>query len=220
MSEEYLTDPNYHEVAVTYQGETLRFWLPGNRPVRQLIEAIVRAGNVENAQAPYFSAPLPLSSRYALLSADGSRAELDSDQTLRLLNIQGTGEHFELVLLPGYDTQEIPQAYLLFADHYLQPLHGHTVVIGYSREGYRPDVDVRPIMQNLGNDEKAGSKIARRHAEITITSSGLFFLRLLSPNGLAVNGQRLEPGERRYRLERGMILDFSDGTITAEFNYD
>lgn len=177
----------------------VRFWLPKDRPLKYIIEAILSA-----EPAPFRD--LDVSIAYDLFreqqhqAEDALGEEAVIDQSLDLLRLQlGAAEVLRLV------RRSLPKASITFQDHdqnnWEWPL-SPGLVIGNSKNEHLETarmLDLYPYVQGDWTNN-----ISRRHAQV-IDHNRHYYLEVLHSHGVWADNTRYDKG-KRIRLVNGMKI--------------
>ncbi|MEQ8672798.1 MAG: hypothetical protein RLP44_10290 [Aggregatilineales bacterium] len=178
---------DHQEIVIVFDDEPLRFWLPKDRPLSHLLDAIVEASPFKQSTGGQtFDLQIEGVNEVLDLTLDLRRYAWIGQQRLRLVR------------------RNLPDVYLQFRDmkgnERSKSIFGN-MVIGYSRDEYIPDLDIREIAQGDWVDG-----ISRKHARI-LDVYGQYRLQVLHENGVDAGGTHYEQGEV-ISLRNGMELVF------------
>jgi hypothetical protein len=170
------------ELVIEYQSTPIRFWLPKDRPLSQIVEAIIHA-----TPSPFPNAPNP-AMKYDLKTEDG-HTPLDLTETISRLKLM---PNKRLVL----ETKATRQLRLKFqrGGYEITRIAKSGDIIGVKKDDSGiPTIDLSEFANTEGRE-----RISRRHAEIRLDQNGDFLCKVLHPNGIFV------PEDGHY--EEGSIM--------------
>lgn len=210
----------HYPVSVVFEGQMCQFWLPGDRPIYQVIDAIVGAAS-QVEDSPFLSLPRP-DEEYVLSYPDPSTGRdfpLPKDDTLILHRLPyGTPLHLQPISTPQSLAIEFDRQtrYVLFHQD---------AVIGVSQAGEaRPDIDLR---QFVNVSEVRLATVAPHHARIEFDRiSGGFFIVALDDGQhkgydtrTHVDGELLD-SQQRVQLSPGIALTFANSINAVIIPFD
>jgi len=184
------------QVVVVFQDQEMRFWLPRDRPLSQILEAII------NATPSPFTCQPDLTIQYDLWrKGDNSPLDLTkmpASEELRLnqvLQLKPKASQLRLIFKRGLNNE-------------ITKIAKPGYVIGIKKGEDTPDIDLTDFASKEGQE-----RISRRHAEILLDQKGNYLLKVLNPNGVFVyNDRHYEEGtivlQHNMRL---LIVDVSIG---------
>lgn len=184
------------QVVVVFQDQEMRFWLPRDRPLSQILEAIINA-----TPSPFTRQP-DLTIQYDLWrKGDNSPLDLTkmpASEELRLnqvLQLKPKASQLRLIFKRGLNNE-------------ITKIAKPGYVIGIKKGEDTPDIDLTDFASKEGQE-----RISRRHAEILLDQKGNYLLKVLNPNGVFVyNDRHYEEGtivlQHNMRL---LIVDVSIG---------
>ena len=210
----------HYPISIVFEGETCQFWLPGDRPIYQVIDAIVNAAR-QGEDSPFSTLPRP-DAEYVLSYPDpstGREFPLPKDDTLILHRLPyGTPLHLQSIPTPQSLAIEFDRQtrYVLFHQD---------AVIGVSQAGEaKPDIDLREFV-NISEVRLA--MVAPHHARIEFDRvSGSFFIVALDDGQHKGYDTRTHlDGElliyqQRVQLARGMALTFANSINAVIIPFD
>lgn len=181
----------------TFQDVQMRFWLPPDRPVEDVIRAIVSAS--EQAESSPFRVALSPSVTFSLWRGESGlnpaqnlrEQRVDSGSALRLLPARGTVKSFMF----NFNNREA----LIIQQG---------MVIGVADAGYKPDIDLTPYI----SAELVG-KVARRHAQVRLLNNGELALQILGETGITVLGDKPYLPGSAIVLKHGAMLAVQNANI-------
>jgi len=187
---------DHQEIVVVFEDEALRFWLPKDRPLSHIVDAIADASPFKSAtQGQSFDLQIEDTPEALDLTLDLRRYAWIGQQRLRLVR------------------RDLPEVYLEFNDlggNLASKAIADNMYIGYSRDENKPDLDLRDIAQGEWVDS-----ISRKHARI-VDVYGQYRLQVLHENGVDADGTHYEKGET-IRLQDGMELMFVKVMLRVRF---
>lgn len=178
---------DHQELVIVFDDEPLRFWLPKDRPLSHLLDAVVNASPFKQSTGGQtFDLQIEGVNEALDLTLDLRRYAWIGQQRLRLVR------------------RNLPDVYLQFRDmkgnERSKSIFGN-MIVGCSRDEYTPDLDLREIAQGDWMDG-----ISRKHARV-IDVYGQYRLQVLHDNGVDADGTHYEQGEI-ISLRNGMELVF------------
>lgn len=189
-----------HQEVLIYAGdEKVRFWLPKDRPLKHIIEAILSADPNPFRSGVGSNIAYDLRRENPDHAGDTSGEAALIDQTLDLLRLQlGAGEGLRLV------RRSLPEAFIGFphGGGYAEWSLAPGLVIGNSKGQKVETANMLDLYEYVRGEWTIN--ISRRHARI-IDHDGQYYLEVLHPHGVWANDRFYENGDR-FKLIDGLKI--------------
>ncbi|GEM_PF-1409051 len=184
----------------TFQDHEVRFWLPQDRPVAEVLRAMVDAA--ARADTSPFRVALRPDVAYSLCR--GTHA-LDPDMNLREQRVDASAT---LRLKPAPSSVK---AYLFTLNRRDGIIAQPDSYLGVAAPDFTPEIELTPYIES-----HLRVNVAARHAQVRVLQSGDLALQVLGASGITVIGDKPYAPGSVIILAHGMLLGVQNANIEVE----